>query len=214
MNNEGSGSLKQVFLHFDVNKTIIMTDIASGQTLEESLQNILAEEVKGTSNLESWILDAESGEETYADYTRRVYDKEEAKQRRMRFCEKGEPGHCMLDRMRAMEAKVAKTYFVPSFGRAIQWLKQHESKLNWRIYFRTFGTDGPDVVHHWNLMCEDLGLDASHRILEESVGSWERTDTETVLRFPGRTLSGLLEISEHIHRNPSNLALREHYEYW
>lgn len=63
-------------LHFDVNKTVIMNDEASGQSLEEAIENILAEEYRGREDEKDggWVLDHPDGDLTYGDWTRKCID--------------------------------------------------------------------------------------------------------------------------------------------
>jgi hypothetical protein len=73
---------KRLHLHFDVNKTIIMSDAASGQSLEHSLASIFAEEesFRGTPDAAgNWKMQETDGQETYGDYSRRRYSKDESK---------------------------------------------------------------------------------------------------------------------------------------
>lgn len=152
-------------LNFDVNKTLVLTDVASGQSLEESVSNIVSEEALGVvSNDGKWTAvpglvrssnkEQHVGKVTFADWTRSHVERKTAKKLRMKFLTSDE-GESFTALGQKLIEVAQKSYFLPSFERALDFVANlDESKYEWRLFFRTFGTDLPDVIEEWNAICE------------------------------------------------------------
>ena len=113
-----------------------------------------------------------------------------------------------------MVAKMnAAEYFVPSFIRCIEFLEQNAS-LRYRIIFRSFGSDLPDVQMHFNRLLNRLQSSSLRHI--SHVGLWRRNanEKETELRAEGKTIVGFDEISAELENGRRHLALQDHYEHW
>lgn len=213
-----SGGRLSLHLHFDVNKTVIMDDAASKQPLIFSLQSILAENTKGRVEEGQWRADC-NGDLTYADYTRDYCERRDGKKLRGIFVEEGQPGAHLRPHLEKMLGKCERfNYFADSFVSLVKWLRANEAAFDWRMYFRTFGTDLPDVIKHWNALCDELEMPDRKIVDEHHVGRFSRVSrSHSVLKFQNQTLSGMTEILKHFHDESAKratLALREDYEFW
>lgn len=210
-------------VHFDVNKTIIMSDAGSGQTLEMSLQNILAENALGKVDDKSktWrYCDDGGGDVFYADFTRMYCGKEEAKHLRSTFCEEGHAGWPLRQRYELLLRRVQEQgYFVRSFVRCMEWLKcmREEGQISdFRIYIRTFGQDLDHLVPQFNTMCDALSLVDKKIDSSTSRGAFQRASrVHSDLQLPHKTLSGYRAICDFFNDGATHtLALREDYSFW
>ena len=82
------------------------------------------------------------------------------------------------------------------------------------MYFRTFGSDLPQVKVEWNRLCERVGA-TDKQLSDEQCGVFERSKRgDSSLRLGQREHSGLHAIYEVFRRGTETLALQECYGFW
>ncbi len=198
--------------HFDVNKTVILTDAASGQTLHESVASVLAENTRGSEGPDRrWRIDA-AGDVTYGVWSNRRMGKEEAKRARRLFVEQGEPGETLAAECAVLERAAERSgYFVEAFVVFVKWLAR--SGLRWRLYFRTFGSDLPEVEHHWAELCRAQGLPEAQHMQR---GEFKRASRHcSSLSMAGERHEGMAAIARALNGNAVlATGLREDYAFW
>lgn len=145
-----------LILHFDLNKTLIATDSASGQNLEAVLNELLAEKYQGC-----WQ-PGMTAPLSYQDYVAHILhpgdlrNPEIKKARRnltgqfISFLRTNQhPLHKRVEQEYFFLLEKAKKHFVfPSFIKMLEKLKKHQIKFN--IILRTFGQDLDSVISHLN----------------------------------------------------------------
>ena len=191
-------------LHFDVNKTIIFSDEASGQSVADVVASILAENRGGHGEGEVWVLgEGGQGPLSYGAWTRaRLGDGPAAKALRQAFVDPGAPGAALAPEAARLAAEVRRQqtrhYFAASFVRLAEWLAAQPRP--WSVFFRTFGSDLPDVVRHWNALVARLGVAQQHAIQADRMGKFTRPDQGDDVPPPHQvTLAGCATVAIALH---------------
>ena len=183
----------KLVLHFDVNETIMVSDPAAGNTLEETLNIIVSKSAMihntgsvwhhglsvGTPHTEMPTPPLHTAWEREPEFVPYIwYNRNGAKT----FTNPGEPGEIYREHYSRMEQALrvngaiderlshdGKYYFlIPAFFRTISELARHGR--NFAVVIRTFGTDVDDVVAALQAYSEGalhLALEGQHQSLQE-----------------------------------------------
>jgi len=169
---------RPIVLHFDINKTIIMSDSVKGATTDHMVNALLSEVCWGTWEFSgcdpaddeeklrlasTWSLESgpsvvgKPGMVTYSDLLELELKlpKKHRQNLKHSFTEPGAPGESVAsvaDRLKAALLQTEGFFLIPSFYRLI--LNLHEQERNFRIIFRTFGVALPEVIQEFNTFCE------------------------------------------------------------
>ena len=168
---------KKYVIHFDVNKTIILSDSAHNNTLRASLNAIFADtccygKIIKHNNQSIWKAEMITTDESKADglmlygaFVREqlpyndpdVYT-QIRKQRRMlldTFTDDGKDGEMFQSELDNVYQKMVNRYFTKSFENFIHFMQK--SGKEYSIVFRTFGMDLPAVIKRFNQFCQENG---------------------------------------------------------
>mmetsp|Transcript_7937 Transcript_7937/g.21033 ORF Transcript_7937/g.21033 Transcript_7937/m.21033 type:complete len:342 (-) Transcript_7937:1283-2308(-) len=156
---------RELVLHFDVNKTILMSDLVQDKSSAAVLNELLADNTFGrydsqsgswtASDVEQRAASAGSPSEviTYSNYVRR-HRSGEADMLREHFTQAGQPGEALRAELMRLEALLAaqpeavakaspQIQLAPSIYFLLDCLV--ESKRSFKFIIRTFGTDAAEV---------------------------------------------------------------------
>jgi len=208
---------QRLVLHFDVNKTIIATDIVQGKALAQTINGILAE-----FTLFAW--DGSVTESYYAYVTRQIARNhpnlsrasEAFKHERSRLLREFpaylEHHHPDLYKTYVTEAahmvqllEAESPTIFPSFFKLIAWLNESDYRDRYVIHLRTFGQDLPEIVpvleKRAQLAFSAFGIFREHKL---HVG----TDTDKAIYNSAQELYDILTSSG------KNYAIQDDYQYW
>jgi len=169
-------ALRPLVLHFDINKTIVMSDSVTGTSADNMVNALLSEVCWGTwdatcarGTLEekiqcaaTWQLDSGPsvvGPRGMINYTDLLevelkLPKKERSKLKHAFADPGSPGEGVSnvrDRLKKALAQPAGFFLLPSFYALV--LRLHEEGRDFRLIFRTFGVDLPSVILEFNTFC-------------------------------------------------------------
>lgn len=263
-----------VILHFDVNKTIIISDASTNRGLLASLHSLMSEICWGRfpANIpkedrrpSDWepILDTPAtappteDSVTFGTYLEDYTNTPKSERRRLKneFANEGNIGERFLPFVQDLERKLTiegdkttdeKFHFVlPAFYKLLDVLFSDDilQKVNWRIVFRSFGVDTPDVIADINRFLAggntefkptNPDLTAAYKIeLPQDTGALLRTGPSSddvhlsIVNDRGvvTTISGASNIQKHIENSIFQIhnrdvtarrffVLRDDYRWW
>lgn len=174
----GVKKLERYIFHFDINKTIMMSDPVSSMTIEAMLNSILSECVWGvvtpihqeqmpsfTWEMHSSIPSHTPPEDitnlmSYGEYLENILKvpRPERKHSKAHFTEHGYAGESCREHflylLDLMEKLPSDQLIMPSFFRFVLELKNRE--LDFGLIFRTFGSDSLQIAEEFNRFCGGL----------------------------------------------------------
>lgn len=155
-------------LHFDINRTIVCSDKCQEQDLECTINVLLAKSARGNITEAGWTLASREPEDpevthlpTYDNYISNTSPGNTDEIRRIRdglrasFTSPNNPGAAwapMINDLKEMLTLDGKACFIiPAFFQVVVTLITLRQSFS--IVFRTFGSDGPDVIEEFNRFC-------------------------------------------------------------
>eukprot|EP00405_Crypthecodinium_cohnii_P011723 CAMPEP_0206427692 /NCGR_PEP_ID=MMETSP0324_2-20121206/5194_1 /ASSEMBLY_ACC=CAM_ASM_000836 /TAXON_ID=2866 /ORGANISM="Crypthecodinium cohnii, Strain Seligo" /LENGTH=558 /DNA_ID=CAMNT_0053893025 /DNA_START=217 /DNA_END=1893 /DNA_ORIENTATION=+ len=157
-------------LHFDVNKTVVMRDSISKKSVDDIVNEVLADAAWGLEVDGQWALTAlvpsvtrppsKGGSQliSYAEYLERhVPDKKSRSKQQSCFTMEGQPGYAFSDHAKRLRAGLrtadgTDVRVINAFFELLVFLKRQ--KRSFCIVFRTFGEDLGEVAEEVNKFCE------------------------------------------------------------
>lgn len=167
---------RHLVLHFDINKTCIMSDRLAGKGEESVVNEILANTSWGLCEDDGWKLITEEPSflrppnpagpnepklVSYAEYAESVHPGRDKRKHRTKlttsFTKEGQPGAALAWYTRELVDKLRNPdgtfrLLIPSFFHLLVSLKK--AKRSFALCFRTFGEDLADVAEELNSFCE------------------------------------------------------------
>jgi hypothetical protein len=241
----------QIILNMDINKTIILSDAVQGLTMHDTINKKFAESklVNDTQTYSDFIKEQiENVTLDDKDFERQVNG--ELKHLRDRlfftFTNQGHPGEGHQEEFqKCLEQSKNDTKHGFTITRWFLLLitKLQTSNVNFKLVFRTFGTDGDDIIKEWNRICEGQHPDFPNlkddKLKVKSKGCFHRTgahgiethgtethgtehytthlmldDNTDPDHLAGNYITGLPKITEFIKSQDGNMLIRDHYKYW
>lgn len=199
-------ALEKLILHFDINKTILSSDVATGKTTDDIILHGLAEKYK--DRWEEGIAEPIS----YADYVKLQIPGSDTEARTLRSLQTSafleflyENGHSYLPKVEnefnALRSKIKRNGEIfPSFYKLIHYLDEEE--IDYSIILRTFGIDIDRVVRMVN-----------HKMSTQFFSSKGKFNGERLCLDCGYASSEMADIYKFF-KNGSHLALQDNWHEW
>ncbi|KAL0215110.1 hypothetical protein P9112_007294 [Eukaryota sp. TZLM1-RC] len=251
-----------VRLHIDLNKTVLLSDIASGKSVPDVINALIADSAYGYSTSSSWTpysttLYARNPSPndpcvcSYSFYLAnillpfppatgnleedRVRNQAIRDKRTVRSChfteiEEGKSFRHIFDQV-FKKSNTCQDEIIPSFYSFIKFV--HNSNLNIKICFRTFGQDSEIFVPKYNSFCESIG--AHNLTITKSAVFFRGQNDDVILAEKSLEVlpitfsmeqatefyksrgciihRGFAEISAFFN-NSGNISIRDHYSHW